>query len=154
MASPRGVTWWQRAWDLHSRSWVRVRACTSCKSLGQPRFYSLTWAHKVRFPGGGVSSNLKKKLVWPSLYQGLLLCHYYLPQTLIISQISLQMCTFRVQLQLICPQPFKNFLQSQDMTLFFFGFSDHIIYIHLNFFMHHVMEKFHHRSLISCSSIL
>jgi len=53
--------WWQRARDLHSRSRVRVRACISCKSLGQPRFYSLTWAHKVRFPGSGVSSNPKKK---------------------------------------------------------------------------------------------
>jgi len=51
---------WQRAWVLHSRSRVRVRAYTSCKSLGQPGFYSLTWAHKVRFPGGGVSSNKKK----------------------------------------------------------------------------------------------
>jgi hypothetical protein len=35
--------------------------CTSCKSLEQPGFYSLTWAHKVRFPGVGVSSNPKKK---------------------------------------------------------------------------------------------
>jgi hypothetical protein len=56
-----GVVWWQRAWDLHSRSWVRVRACTSCKSLRQPGFYSLTWIHKVCFPGGGVFSNPKKK---------------------------------------------------------------------------------------------
>jgi hypothetical protein len=46
---------------MHNRSRVRVRACTSCKSLGQPGFYSLTWAHKVRFSGGGVSSNSKKK---------------------------------------------------------------------------------------------
>jgi len=61
-SSPRGVAWWQRAWDLHSRSRVRVRACTSCKSLGQLGFYSLTWAHKVRFSGGGVSSNPKKKV--------------------------------------------------------------------------------------------
>ena len=38
---------------------VRVRVCTSCKSLGQSGFYSLTWAHKVRFPGGEVSSNPK-----------------------------------------------------------------------------------------------
>jgi hypothetical protein len=37
------------------------RTCTSCKSLGQPGFYSLTWAHKVRFPRGEVSSNPKKK---------------------------------------------------------------------------------------------
>jgi hypothetical protein len=56
-----GVVWWQRAWDLHSRSWVRVRACTSCKSLRQPGFYSLTWVHKVCFSGGGVFSNPKKK---------------------------------------------------------------------------------------------
>jgi len=61
-SSPRGVACWQRAWDLHSRSQVRVRACTCCKSLGQPGFYSLTWAHKVRFPGGGVSSNPKKRV--------------------------------------------------------------------------------------------
>ena len=59
--SPKGVKWWQRVWNLHSRSRVRVSACISCKRLGQPGFYSLTWAHKVRFPGGGVSSNLKKK---------------------------------------------------------------------------------------------
>jgi len=26
-------------------------------------FYSLTWAHKVRFPRGGVSSNPKKKII-------------------------------------------------------------------------------------------
>jgi len=38
------------------------QACTSCKSLGQPGFYSLIWAHKVRFPGGGVSLNPKKIL--------------------------------------------------------------------------------------------
>jgi hypothetical protein len=55
--SLKGVAWWQKAWDLHSRSRVRVRTCTSYKSLGQPRFYSLIWAHKVRFPRGGVSSN-------------------------------------------------------------------------------------------------
>ena len=59
--SPRGVAWWQRAWDLHSRSWVRVRAYISCKSLEQPGFYLLTWAHKVRFPGSRVFSNSKKK---------------------------------------------------------------------------------------------
>jgi hypothetical protein len=59
--SPRGVAWWQRTWDLHSRSRVRVRACTSCKSLEQPGFYLLIWAHKMRFPEGGVSSNPKKK---------------------------------------------------------------------------------------------
>jgi len=58
----RGVAWWQRVWDLHSRSRVRVRACISCKSLGQPGFYSLTWAHKVLFPGGEVSLNPKKKI--------------------------------------------------------------------------------------------
>jgi hypothetical protein len=58
--SLRGVAWWQRAWDVHSRSRVRVRACTSCKSLGQPGFYSLTWTHKVRFPRSGVSLNKKK----------------------------------------------------------------------------------------------
>jgi hypothetical protein len=44
----RGVAWWQRVWDLHSRSRVRVRACTSCKSLGQPGFYSLFG--RMRFP--------------------------------------------------------------------------------------------------------
>ena len=43
------------------RSRVRVRACTSCKSLGQLGFYSLTWIHKMRFPGGEVFSNPKKK---------------------------------------------------------------------------------------------
>jgi hypothetical protein len=59
--SPRGVAWWQRVWDLHSRSRVRVRACTSCKSLGQPEFYFLTWAHKVRFPGGWGFLESKKK---------------------------------------------------------------------------------------------
>jgi len=51
----------QRAGDLHSRSRVRVKACTSCKSLEQPEFYSLTWAHKVRFLEGEVSLNPKKK---------------------------------------------------------------------------------------------
>jgi len=35
--------------------------CTSYKSLGQPGFYSLTWTHKMRFLGSGVSSNQKKK---------------------------------------------------------------------------------------------
>jgi len=60
LKSPRGVAWWQRAWDLHSRSRVRVKACTSCKNLGQPGFYSLTWAHKLRFSEIGVSSNKKK----------------------------------------------------------------------------------------------
>jgi len=57
----RGVAWWQRAWDLHSRSRVRVRTYTSCKSLGQLEFYSLTWTHKIYFPEGEVSSNPKKK---------------------------------------------------------------------------------------------
>jgi hypothetical protein len=42
MLSPRSVAWWQMIWDLHSRSRVRVRTCISCKSLGQPGFYSLT----------------------------------------------------------------------------------------------------------------
>ena len=68
------VAWWQRAWDLHSKSWVRVRVCISCKSLGQPRFYSLTWAYKVRFPGGGVSSNPKTK--WPQISQNHKNQHY------------------------------------------------------------------------------
>jgi hypothetical protein len=66
--SPKSVAWWQRAWDLHSRSRVRVRACTSCKSLGQPGFYSLIWAHKVRFPGSEVSSNPKKKNIIFSMW--------------------------------------------------------------------------------------
>jgi hypothetical protein len=57
----RGVAWWQRAWDLHSRSRVRVRTYTSCKSLGQLGFYSLTWTHKIHFPESEVSSNSKKK---------------------------------------------------------------------------------------------
>lgn len=47
--SARDMTWWQRAWDLHSRFWIRVRTCTSCKSLGQPGFYLLIWAHKILF---------------------------------------------------------------------------------------------------------
>jgi len=47
--SSRSVTWWQNVWDLHSRSRVRVRACTFCKSLGQSEFYLLTWTYKVRF---------------------------------------------------------------------------------------------------------
>jgi len=63
----RDVAWWQRIWDLHSRSRVRVRVYTSCKSLEQPGFYSLTWAHKVCFSGGGVSSNKKKKGVFSAL---------------------------------------------------------------------------------------
>jgi hypothetical protein len=50
----------QRAGDLHSRSRVRVKACTSCKSLEQPEFYSHTWVHKVRFLEGEVSLNPKK----------------------------------------------------------------------------------------------
>jgi hypothetical protein len=58
--SLRGVAWWQRVWDLHSKSRVWVRACTSCKSLRQPGFYLLTWAHKNMFFRGGVSSNKKK----------------------------------------------------------------------------------------------
>ena len=58
--NPRGVAWWQRAWDLHSRSRVRVRACTSRKSLWQPEFYSLIWTHKVHFLEDGVFSNPKK----------------------------------------------------------------------------------------------
>jgi hypothetical protein len=59
----RGVAWWQRAWDLHSRSRVRVRTCTSCKSLEQPGFYSLTWTHKIYFSKNKVSSNPKKKKI-------------------------------------------------------------------------------------------
>jgi hypothetical protein len=59
--SPRGVAWWQRAWDLHSRSRVRAKTCTSCKSLGQPEFYSLIWAHKICFPGVGFPRIIKKK---------------------------------------------------------------------------------------------
>ena len=47
--------------DLHSRSRVRVKACTSCKSLEQPGFYSLTWAYKIRFPGIGFPRIQKKK---------------------------------------------------------------------------------------------
>jgi hypothetical protein len=45
-----------------SRSRVRVRTYTSCKSLGQPRFYSLIWAHKVCFSGDKVSP-IKKKVI-------------------------------------------------------------------------------------------
>jgi len=52
--------WWQRVWDLHNRSRVRVMACISCKSLGQSGFYSLTWAHKVHFLRVEVTSNPKK----------------------------------------------------------------------------------------------
>jgi hypothetical protein len=37
---------------------------THGKSLGQPGFYSLTWAHKIRFPGGEVSSNPKIKKIY------------------------------------------------------------------------------------------
>jgi hypothetical protein len=62
--SPRDVAWWQRAWDLYNRSRVWVMTCTSCKSLGQPGLYSLIWAHKIRFPGGEVSSNPKKKKIF------------------------------------------------------------------------------------------
>jgi len=43
------------------RSRVRVRAYTSCKSLGQPRFYSLIWAHKICLLRDKVSSNKKKR---------------------------------------------------------------------------------------------
>ena len=42
---------------------VQIRVYISYKSLGQPGFYSLTWAHKVHFPCSGVSSNLKKKSI-------------------------------------------------------------------------------------------
>jgi hypothetical protein len=43
--------------------------------MGQPGFYSLTWAHKVRFPGGGVSSNpKKKKLYFILIYFNVFLC--------------------------------------------------------------------------------
>ena len=45
----------------HSRFRVRVRACTSCKSLGQSGFYSLIWAHKVHFLGVEFSPIQKKK---------------------------------------------------------------------------------------------
>jgi hypothetical protein len=62
--SPRDVAWWQRAWDLYNKSRVLVMTCISCKSLGQPGLYSLIWAHKIRFPGGGVSSNPKKKKIF------------------------------------------------------------------------------------------
>jgi len=56
--------WNDLSWDLHRRSRVRVRTCTSCKSLGQPGFYSLTWTHKVYFPENEISSNqkIKKKM--------------------------------------------------------------------------------------------
>jgi len=73
--SLRGVVWWQRAWNLHSRSRVRVRACTSYKSLGQPGFYSLIWAYKVRFLGDRVSSNPKKKYLEKTIIQiAVILC--------------------------------------------------------------------------------
>jgi len=73
--SSRGVAWQQRVWDLHSRSRVRVRACTSCKSLGQPRFYSLIWAHKVRFPVGWgfLESKKKKNLISIIIYMCVLI---------------------------------------------------------------------------------
>jgi hypothetical protein len=67
--SPKGVARWQKAWDLYSRSRVRVKTCTSCKNLGQPEFYSLTWTYKVRFPEDGVSLNSKKK---KKVFQGVL----------------------------------------------------------------------------------
>jgi len=41
---------WCNGKELHGRSRVRVRTCISYKSLEQPGFYSLIWAHKVRFP--------------------------------------------------------------------------------------------------------
>ena len=47
--SPKGRDVMIKDLDLHSRSRVRARACTFCKSLGQPGFYSLTFAHKIRF---------------------------------------------------------------------------------------------------------
>jgi hypothetical protein len=35
----------------NKRAWTGriARACTSCKSLRQPEFYSLTWAYKYAF---------------------------------------------------------------------------------------------------------
>jgi len=62
-----GIAWWQRVWDLHSRSRVRVKTCTSCKSLGQPGFYSLTWTHKIYFSRrwGFLKSKKKKKIIVP-----------------------------------------------------------------------------------------
>ena len=36
--SLRGVAWWQGDWDLYNMFRVRVRICTSCKSLGHPGF--------------------------------------------------------------------------------------------------------------------
>jgi len=61
--SPRGVAWWQMAWDLHSRSRVRVRTCTSCKSLGQPGFYLLTWAIKYAFRRWSFLELKKKSII-------------------------------------------------------------------------------------------
>ena len=72
--SPRGVAWWQRAWDLHSRSRVRAKTCTSCKSLGQPEFYSLIWAHKICFPGVGFPRIIKKKSAWEFLKRPTVYC--------------------------------------------------------------------------------
>jgi len=65
-------------WNMHSRSRVWVRACISCKSLGQPEFYLLTWTHKVRFPGSGVSSNPKKKVLIIYLFIYLFNMMYFL----------------------------------------------------------------------------
>jgi len=47
--SLRDVAWWQRVWNLHSRSRVQVKVCIYCKSLRQPGFYSLTWTSKIYF---------------------------------------------------------------------------------------------------------
>jgi len=87
--SSRGIAWWQMAWDLHSRSRVRVRTCTSCKSLGQHGFYSLTWTHKVRFPGGGVSSNPKKKFsFWKNYSDSSIIFYVLYKLTLFLNNIT------------------------------------------------------------------
>lgn len=46
---PSSVTWWQKNYDLYSRSRVRVKMCIPCKSLGQPEFWSLAWDYKCIF---------------------------------------------------------------------------------------------------------
>jgi len=59
------------------------------------------------------------------------------------------MSILRVQLQLIFSQPFKQLSQTLTMVFSLFEFSNHVIHIHLNFFMHLVMEQSYHCPLIS-----
>src|SRR3954464_9125130 len=58
-----------------------------------------------------------------------------------------------IQPQSEFPKPFKQLLQMNQVLLFSMRFCNHVVDIHFNLFVNHVMEKSHHGALIRCPCV-